>query len=268
MRPGVGDRCGMQTPHPAIAATVPTLILTPRHTGDSQLLWRAAIRLGWHVERLQTWRIAEHLWSTPQPVLYVEALFGPTLAEELGVRLLEPADDWLVRLPPEYRLRDIRLTTLEEARASTAAAFVKPPGDKSFPARVYTGAELPDHLAGDMPVLVSEVVEWESEFRCFVLDRELRAFSIYARHGELQEENDFACTDDEAAELTAFVTRLLEDERVELPRAVVIDAGVVAGRGWACVELNGAWGAGIYGCDPAEALQVIRHATLLPHADV
>ncbi len=248
--------------NPPNKAGAPTLILTPRHTSDSQLLWRAAIRLGWRVERLQSWRIPEHLAGVAEPVLYVEALFGPALAEEMGVRLLEPPDDWLVRLPAEYRLREIRLTTLDEARASTASAFVKPPGDKSFPARVYTGAELPDHLAGDMPVLVSEVVDWESEFRCFVLDRELRAFSIYARDGELQEENDFACTDAEAAELTAFVTRLLADARVDLPRAVVIDAGRVAGRGWACVELNGAWGAGIYGCDPEAALGVIRHATL------
>jgi hypothetical protein len=145
---------------------------------------------------------------------------------------------------------------------------VKPPGDKSFPARVYTGAELPDHLPGEMPVLVAEVVEWESEFRCFVLDGELRTFSIYARHGELQDENDYACTDDEAGALGGFVARLLADARVELPRAVVVDVGVIVGRGWACVELNGAWGAGIYGCDPAEALRVIRHATLAGDASV
>jgi len=241
---------------------VPTLILTPRHSGDSQLLWSAAVRLGWRVERLRSWRIPGHLPGTPEPVLYVEALFGPTLAEELGVRLLEPADDWLVRLPAEYRLRHIALATLGDARTNPEPAFVKPPGDKSFPARVYTGPELPDHLPGDMPVLVSEIVAWESEFRCFVLDRELRAFSIYARHGELQDENDYACTDDEAAALAAFVRRLLADERAELPRAIVVDVGVIAGRGWACIELNGAWGAGIYGCDPAEALRVIRHATI------
>jgi hypothetical protein len=259
---GVRQRSGMQTDHPPVAGAAPTLILTPRHTGDSQLLWRAALQRGWPVERLRTWRIPEHLREVAEPVLYVEALFGPALADELGVELVEPPDDWLVRLPAEYRLRDIRLTTMDDARASTVAAFVKPPADKSFPARVYTGAELPDDYAGDMPVLVSEVVAWESEFRCFILDRALRTFSLYAREGEPQDDADFASTDDEAAALTAFVGRLLADPRVELPRAIVVDVGVIAGRGWACVEANGVWGAGIYACDPGEALEVIRHATL------
>ncbi|HEU4883655.1 MAG TPA: ATP-grasp domain-containing protein [Longimicrobium sp.] len=240
----------------------PTLILTPRHTGDSQLLWRAALRRGWHVERLQTWRIPAQLREVAEPVLYVEALFGPMLAEELGVQLREPPDDWLVRLPAEYRLRDIRLTTLGEARASSIPMFVKPPADKSFAARVYTGAELPDGLPDDMPVLVSEVVAWESEFRCFVLDRELRTFSLYARHGQLQDDEEYASTVDEDAALTDFVSRLLADPRVELPRAIGVDVGVIAGRGWACVEANGVWGAGIYACDPGEALEVIRHATV------
>jgi hypothetical protein len=214
------------------------------------------------VERLQSWRIPPHLREIAEPVLYVEALFGPTLAEELGVRLLEPADDWLVRLPSEYRLRDVRLTTLGEARTNPAAAFVKPPADKSFSARVYTGPELPADYPDEMPVLVSDVVAWESEFRCFVLDRELRTFSIYARHGELQDEADYACADEESAGVEAFMARLLADGRVDLPRATVVDVGVIAGRGWACVEQNGAWGAGIYGCDPAEVLHVIRHAMM------
>jgi hypothetical protein len=248
--------------HPPPTGAAPTLILTPRHTGDSQLLWRAALRRGWHVERLRTWRIPGSLREAAEPVLYVEALFGPTLADELGVRLLEPPDDWLARLPAEYRHRDIRLTTMAEARALAAPAFVKPPADKSFAARVYTGAGLPDGLPGDMPVLVSEVVAWESEFRCFILDRELRAFSLYARHGEMQDEEDYASTDAEAAALTDFVSRLLADARVELPRAIGVDVGVIAGRGWACVEANGVWGAGLYACDPDEALEAIRHATI------
>lgn len=252
----------METHHPPTDEPTPTLILTPRYTGDSQLLWRAAIRRGWHVARLETWSIPEHLRKVSAPVLYVEALFGPMLADELGVRLLEPPDDWLVRLPAEYRLRDIHLTTLDEARASSVPAFVKPPADKSFAARVYTGADLPDGLPGDMPVLVAEVVAWENEFRCFILDRALRTFSLYARNGELQDEEDYASTDDEAAALTAFVSRMLADARVDLPRAIVVDVGVIAGRGWACVEANGAWGTGLYACDADEALRVIRHATV------
>lgn len=47
---------------------------------------------------------------------------------------------------------------------------------------------------------------------------------------------------------------------LDLPRAAVIDVGVIAGRGWAVVEQNAAWGSGIYGCDPQQVLEVLRHA--------
>ena len=47
-----------------------------------------------------------------------------------------------------------------------------------------------------------------------------------------------------------------------LPRACVIDVGYIEGRGWACVEQNAAWGAGLYACDAERALEVIRHASV------
>ena len=47
-----------------------------------------------------------------------------------------------------------------------------------------------------------------------------------------------------------LVDRLLADPVVELPAALVIDAGVIRGVGPAVVEANEASGAGIYGCDP------------------
>ncbi len=241
---------------------MPTLILTPRHTEDSQALWRAAGQLGWAVERLQSWRVPDDLRTVPEPVLYLEALIGPMLAGQFGLRLLEPPDDWLPRLPDEYRKRSATLTTFGEARTLTAPAFIKPPNSKSFPARVYTGAELPDGYADDAPVLVQEVVRWEKEFRCLVLDRRLRTFSVYLRNGELQRANDFAMSDDETTEVTAFVNRVLADDRVDFPRTAVLDVGVIAGRGWAVVEQNAAWGSGLYGCDPAEVLEVLRHAAV------
>ncbi len=152
------------------------------------------------------------------------------------------------------------LTTITTAQIQLPA-FVKPPNDKRFPARVYfPNEELPSDSA-DLSVLVAEIVVWEKEFRCFVLDRQLRTASLYARYAVPQDEADFASTGEENAELQQFLQRLLADPQVELPRAVVVDVGVIAGRGWAVVELNAAWGAGIYGCDPAQVLEVVQHAT-------
>jgi hypothetical protein len=47
---------------------------------------------------------------------------------------------------------------------------------------------------------------------------------------------------------------------VLLPRATVLDIGVI--QGWAVVELNAAWGAGIYGCNPEAVLDVVRYAAV------
>lgn len=57
-----------------------------------------------------------------------------------------------------------------------------------------------------------------------------------------------------------FVARMLSDRRVEVPIAIVIDVGVIKGRGWAAIETNGAWGAGLYGCDPGLVLEVLQSA--------
>ncbi|MEK7466817.1 MAG: hypothetical protein AAB074_05315 [Planctomycetota bacterium] len=69
------------------------------------------------------------------------------------------------------------------------------------------------------------------------------------------------CPDPEAAEVRSFVSSILADSRVDLPRAVALDVGVIRGRGWAATEVNAAWGSGIYGCDPAQVLEVLRFAS-------
>jgi hypothetical protein len=246
---------------------MPTLILTPRFTPDSQSLWRAAGTLGWDVERLTSWRVPEHLRSVPDPVLYLEALFGPTLAQDFGLQLLEPDENWLPQLPEEFRKRCIQLLPIQEARQLKQPAFIKPPNSKSFPAGVYRGDEIPTGYEGSSYVLAAEIVKWEKEFRCFILDRKPRTISVYLRDGELQRDCDFVASDGELAEAMKMVQSVLDDPRVHLPKAAVVDIGVIAGRGWAVVEQNAAWGSGIYGCDPVEVLQVLRHAAVrtIPH---
>lgn len=239
---------------------MPTLILTPGYSEDAQALWRAAISRGWDVRRLATWRVPPDVAAAPEPFLYAEALFGPMLAEQLGVRLLDPPEGWLPALPESYRRRSVHLSTLGEARLLPAPAFMKPPNDKSFPAAVYDPGDLPEGFDQQMAVLVSEPVLFLSEFRCFILDRRVRTCSLYARNGEPTPSRDYS--EAEAAELHEFVGALLSDGEVDLPRAAALDAGRIEGRGWGVVELNAAWGAGIYACDPNEVLEVVRAATI------
>jgi hypothetical protein len=241
---------------------MPTLILTPRYSEDAQALWRAATQLGWPVERLLNWRLPDELKLVAEPVLYVEALMSESIASQLGLRLLEGASDWLPSLPKEYRKRWVYLSTLGEARQLGKTAFVKPPNDKSFPARVYTAEDLPTDYPDKTLVLVAEIVDWEKEFRCFILNREMKTFSIYLRNGELQSRHDFIHTEQEECELRAFVETILADNRVEIPAATVIDLGVIRSSGWAVVEQNAAWGSGLYGCDPLQVLEVLRSATV------
>jgi hypothetical protein len=151
---------------------------------------------------------------------------------------------------------------LGQARRLPSPAFVKPPNDKSFPARVYAGTELPRDYPEETPVLIAEVVRWEREFRCFVLDRRLRTFSVYLRDGELQRENGFAHSGEEERELRSFLGELLADAEVDLLRTAVLDVGVIEDRGWAVVEQNAAWGSGLYGCDPEQVLEVLRRAAV------
>jgi hypothetical protein len=240
---------------------MPTLILSPRYTEDAQRLWRAASAVGWRVERLHSWRVPDDLRGVPEPVVYVEALVAPTVAEAFGLALVEPPDGWLPALPEEYRRRAVRLTTLGDARTLAVPRFVKPANDKSFAATVCLGRDLPTAFPDDAPVLVAEPVGWRVEYRLFVLDRRIVTYSIYLRDGVLQRSEEYASTPAEDAEMLRFAEAVLADGRAPLPPAVVMDVGEIWHRGSAVVELNAAWGSGLYGCDPVAVLEVLRRAS-------
>jgi len=244
---------------------MPTLVLPPRYTDDSNLMRRAAIEAGWNIERLPGWRAPEWLRDC-EPILYGEPLFAAVVADALGLALLEAPFHWLTTIPGEWLRRDVRFMTLADARHE-GRAFMKPADDKCFVARVYeSGSELPDSdvLPDATPVLVSEPVNWSIEFRCFILENQLVTLSPYLRDADLCQAGDgsWSATDDEIQQATDFIECVLADDRVDLPPAVVVDVGVIADAGWAVLESNAAWGSGIYGCDPTKVLNVIRRACL------
>lgn len=241
---------------------MPTLVLPPRFTPDSDAVRAAALRAGWRIERLASWRAPAGL---EDPVLYGEPLFAAVVAPQLGLALLEPPLDWLTTVPGPLLRRDVRFTTLAEARGLPGPAFVKPADEKAFDARVWPAgaalpgpAVLPDHLA----VLVAEPVAWSLEVRCFVVDGAVVTCSPYVRDRELAQAEDgsWPASADELAQARAFAAVVLAE--VPTPPAVALDVGVIAGRGWAVVEANPCWGSGVYGCDPARVLDAARRASI------
>lgn len=232
----------------------PSLFLSPRYTPDSRLMRDAALAAGWQVERMGTWKIPDITPSRPV-VVYGETLFCRYLAEHFGIVLTDPGDLFLPELPQELRKREVRCTTAGEARAERNRCFIKPVNDKTFRASVFeNGSFLPETVADTEIVLVSEPVVFTCEFRFFMHNGKACTGSLYSRYGELAEENNATPDEFENAR------QMAETAAVHLTGAVVIDTGHIEGRGWAVVEANPAWGSGLYHCDAAEALEVIKAA--------
>jgi hypothetical protein len=185
------------------------------------------------------------------------------VAERLSLALMEPPLDWLTTVPSPFLRRSVRFTTLREAREETGPAFIKPADDKCFPAQVYaSGAALPtpEGVPETTPVLIAQPVVWEAEFRCFVREGAVTTLSPYWRTTGLAQAEDgsWPAAPEETEEASAFAAAVLE--RVPMPPGVVLDIGRIAGQGWAVVEANPAWASGLYGCDPAAVLPVLRRA--------
>ncbi|WP_436789150.1 ATP-grasp domain-containing protein [Yinghuangia sp. YIM S10712] len=236
------------------------LVLAPRSTDTDRRLAVAAYRRGLRVERARAWAVPEGVHAGRAHV-YGGPLFADSVSRALALALLEIPDDWLAGLPRDLTARRVVATTLAQARRLRGSAFVKPPTDKTFPARVYQdGSELPgpDRADPDKPVLVCEVVRFTAEFRLFVLDGEVCGASRYAVEGDLAVAPLAACA--EHREVAAFARDMCAATRDTLPSAAVVDVGRVDGRGWAVVEANAAWASGSYACDDDAVLDVVLRA--------
>jgi hypothetical protein len=245
---------------------MPTLLLPPRFTDDTQRLWRAAIAASWDVVRLPR---SGAIAPIAVPVLYGECLFVRVAAERVGVALAEPAIDFVPRLhafDPALVGRDVRLTTLADACTIAAPTFVKPAGDKAFAAQVHaSGDALRAATAAyppEMEVLVSAPVRFVVEHRCFVLDGVVATASIYMRDGDIAStDGDWSCDADERAAAVAFAGAVARVASTLLSPASVLDVGRTDDGRWLVVEANPAWGSGLCGCDERDVLRVLARAS-------
>lgn len=182
--------------------------------------------------------------------VYGNDTFCLVLAQKLGLDLISPADELLTRLTDDERRRWVRALDLAEVGTLAFPVFLKSAVPKLFTAAVYGSiAELDEQTRGLEPntrVLASEVVRIEAEVRAFVLDGQVMTLAAY-------EGSTSSLTS--AEELVASVAA-----RGVLPRTCVLDVGLVIDRGWAVIEANSSWGAGLNGCDASAACQCVAAA--------
>jgi hypothetical protein len=243
---------------------MPTLLLSTRSLPAAAALVGAAGEAGWSLAFLD-----ENPACAPGDdiVYYGGSDVALAAARRFHLTLLEPPLDLVVRLPLTFRQRAVEYARFDELHRLKAPTFVKPadPLNKAFDAGIYADVRdirAPKGIAPATPVLVAEPVEWLAEYRCFVLDRKVAATTPYLSFGRpvwrpFGEGGEQAQA---SPHVLAFCERLFSQSGVSFPPALVMDVGLIEDRGWAVVEFNPAWCAGLLGVDPRRVLAVLRRA--------
>jgi hypothetical protein len=239
------------------------LIVSPNYKGETPLLIKTAQTLGWEVYS-DGWRIPKHLLNTPGAV-YGELLFCETIAEQMNWKLISNPFDWITKLPEEYVNRKVEFMTLAEARNITEEKFIKPADIDCFDAKIYaSGKDLPSRSTLDnVPTLVSDVMKFTSEYRCFVKNRSVISACCYwfkkfgMTEAAVNKSENYLNNNEVIIE---FVNKMLKDERVECAPSAVIDVGRFKKDTYTVIKTNPAWTSGIYGCEMVAALDAIKSA--------
>ena len=249
------------------------ILITQPRVGTSHneilALQVAARAKGWEVLSAPSgWRLDEELTkSGMKGVPYGSQTFCEVIAQQMGWTLKQNSFDWLSKVHPYYLKRKVEFMTLGEAKKITERKFIKPADDKCFDAKVYEPGTFKPHelIQDDYPVLVSEPVEFDLEYRTFVDGKHVKTWSNYIMFEHIADPRfwDVIPTSEERTP-NDFVDSFLFDSDVHdwgiktVPS--VIDVGRIKGKGWAIIETNQAWASGIYGCSPMSVLRVLEQS--------
>lgn len=240
------------------------LITQPRvGTAHNEIiaLQMAARELGWDVLPAPGgWRLDEEtIKSGAAGVPYGSQIFCEVISQQMNWKLKANSFDWLTKVPKKYLKRKVEFMTLGEAKKIVERKFIKPADDKCFDAKIYEPGEFKPHeiLSDNTPVLVSDIVEFTHEYRCFVRDNRCVTWSSYIYDGEIANPKNWQRSVPGKTRPQWFMELLLSKMKSE---DAVVDIGQAKGTDWAVIESNPAWASGLYGCDPTEALLTMSQA--------
>jgi len=243
---------------------MPTLILSSWSLPASKALADSARHAGW---RAYAFDESPHVKPRGKLVFYGGTDKARATASRFHLALLEPPFDLLAKLPVEFRRRSVECGRFGDLSRLKAPTFVKPADalNKAFDAGIYASVRdirTPRRVNSDSPVLVAEPVEWSAEYRCFIREGELTAWSPYISFGrpvwKAFGPGTLAARAPES--ILSFCHRLFSRSGVSFPPAFVMDVGMIDDRGWAVVEFNPAWCSGVLGADPRKVLAVLERA--------
>jgi hypothetical protein len=227
----------------------------------------AARRRGWPVATLKASSCDAP--GDSQWIFYGRTLDAVAVADRFKLALLEPPLDLLSRLPYSLLLRKVEFCAWADIQRVSQPLFIKPadPLDKIFDAGIYhdrNQIRTARTVAPDTALLLSEPVEWLSEYRCFILNRKIAAVSPYLSFGRpishAPAASALSSTFAVPSPVAAVCDRLFD--AIELPPAFVVDIGLIEDRGWAVVEFNPCWCSNLLSANPAKVLDVLDRACI------
>jgi len=182
--------------------------------------------------------------------VYGNDTFCLVLQQKLGFNLISPPDDFLNGIDESWLMRKLRFVTLSDAKKLAFPAFLKSAVPKIFRASIYQTVDDLNQECTKLPyntmVIHSEVVEFLCEARVFVYNKTVLDCSIYEGSSERKK-------------AVSFINEFLS--AVPIPKTCVLDFGEIGGKGWAIIEANASWGAGLNGCSAEKVLPAIINAT-------
>lgn len=246
------------------------LLITQPRVGTSHneiiALQAAAREDGWEVYSAPSgWRLPEDMVASgAKGVPYGSQTFCEVIAQQMGWSLKQNSFDWLAKVPERFLKRRVDFMTLKEAKKLNERKFIKPADDKCFEAAIYEPGDFQPHesIPEDYPVLVSDTVQFDVEYRTFMNGLHVKTWSNYLFYGEINDPRFHHMIDEDYEHPARFVQNLMAEVPTEsLPTVpCVIDVGLIRGKGMAVIETNQAWASGIYGCDPGQVLKVLEES--------
>ena len=241
-----------------------TLCLASLSLPSAKQLAAAATASRWNVQVLDE---CSHPKASGPRTFYGGTDKAARYAAQFELALIEPPLDLLARLPYQLLWRNIHFKPLKDLAGMTGPLFIKPadPIHKIFDPGTYHDLEQivrqgNTPVPADTPVLAAQPVEWTAEFRCFIRDGRITAWSPYLSYGRPIWKPGMNLP--VLPNLTAFRDRLYDLVAHLLPPAFVVDNGVLEDGRWAIVEFNPAWCSGLLGTHVAGALQTIERAAM------